>query len=408
MRLLFVTHMLPYPPTDGGRIATLNAIRHLSRRHEVYLASLAAPGEERHATALRQWCAGLEMVPGERWRRFARLPRAIAGGIPGTASFYYDARLAEAVRRLAHRHAAELVVLEHLNTAAYRAHAAAPVVLREHNVEYKVWERQAEHTANPLWRSVLRTAARRIRHYEARAAGQCARCLAISRADQDLLRDIAPRARVEVIPAGIDCDYFSPCAAASEREVPFSMVVVGSFAWKPKRHNLEAIAALFPRIRAALPGARFTVVGKGIPPGLRRRIAARGIEVAGEVDDVRPYLQRAALVLNYVEVGGGIALKVLEALAMRRPVLSNALGCEGLELAPGRDLCVADTVEQFVLAARRLLCDRAERDHLAQHGHRRVLESYSCDAAGALYEQVFAEVLQDSRRPAAARVARPA
>ena len=147
---------------------------------------------------------------------------------------------------------------------------------------------------------------------------------------------------------------------------------------------------VFPRIRALVPEASLTVVGAGVPHELRRfGETIPGVSFTGEVPDVRDYVRRASLVLNYVESGGGIALKVLEAMAMRKPVLSNPLGVEGIELTPGLDVSVRDGPAAFAEGVALLLRDPAQRASLANQGYETVRRNYSCAALTRRFEKVL-------------------
>jgi glycosyltransferase involved in cell wall biosynthesis len=177
------------------------------------------------------------------------------------------------------------------------------------------------------------------------------------------------------------------------------MVLTGSFEWKPKQHNLRVLLSeIMPRIRTKVPGATLDIVGKGVPDDLRN-LAERtpGVTVIGKVPDVRPYVWRASLVLNYLESGGGIALKVLEAMAMRRPVLSNSAGCEGIEVENRREVFLADGPEKFAAAAAYLLKDPTTRLILAKEGYRRVLEAYAWNVIAGRLEDCYQNVIEGHR-----------
>lgn len=396
MKILYVTHFFPWPPNCGGRIGYLNPIRYLSRRHEVILASLGSAIDRTYVPELKKYCAGVHLVTTPSWRQKARLLRGFVADPPGSAAKFFDPRLGRLIRSCIRTYDIEVVELQHLNTAAYLPFAAeVPVLLREHNVEYKVWERHA-HLAVATWeRLYVRSCARRVRAYEAKMVARFARCITVSRADAQYLRAVAPAARIETIPSGVDTEYFLP---GEIPESPFSMVMTGSFEWPPKQHNLRVLLEqIFPRICARLPHATLTVVGAGVPDELRRcgeRMA--GVHFTGEVPDVRDYVRGAALVLNYLESGGGIALKVLEALAMRKPVLSNALGVEGIEVEHGRDVFVADGVEGFAEAAVALLGNRALRERLANGGYNEVCRNYSWSCLASRFENLYSEVIAET------------
>ncbi|HVM92273.1 MAG TPA: glycosyltransferase family 4 protein [Terriglobales bacterium] len=392
MKILFVTHFFPYPPDCGGRIGCLNPIRYLSRNNEVVLVSLGNEGDRAYVPDLEKYCDSVHLLTVPRWRRQVRLFRGLIADPPGSAAKFFDPRFGRLIRHCVKTYGIDIVELQHLNTAAYLPFAAgSPVLLREHNVEYKVWDRHAEHASGRVERRYVRSCARRVRAYEARMAVRFARCVTVSRADAGYLKAVAPEAKVATIPSGVDCEYFFPCQGPED---PFSMVLTGSFEWRPKQHNLLVmLERIFPRIRDRVPAATLTVVGSGVPPELRRlgeRIA--GVRLTGAVPDVREYVRRASLVLNYLESGGGIALKVLEAMAMRKPVLSNSLGMEGIGVEPGRDACIADGIDGFADAAAMLLLGAEIRARFGQCGYELVRRQYCWSSLARRFEELYSEV----------------
>ncbi|HWQ93588.1 MAG TPA: glycosyltransferase [Clostridia bacterium] len=396
MRLLFVTHFLPYPPNDGGRIGYFNPIKYLSRRHEIVLVSFAEANDADNIRALGKYCTEVRTLVAPKGNRYSRLVKGLFTDPPGSAGTYFDPRLGELIRASIRDFDIDVVELQHLNTAAYLPYAAgAPVILREHNVEYKVWERHGQHARSIMERMFVRLCTPRIRHYEARMAERFARCITVSKADERYLRKIAPGAKVLTIPSGVDTEYFAPLTNIAEE--PCTMVLTGSFEWKPKQHNLRVLATeIFPRIKAKLPEAKLYIVGKGVPETLRREVEANGAVVTGPVPDVRPYVHSATLVLNYLESGGGIALKVLEAMAMRKPVLSNALGCEGIDVSAGKDAVIADGVQEFADSAVLLLGNRSLRDDLANSGYEMVKRKYAWSQLAGVFEQCYQSVLEEA------------
>jgi polysaccharide biosynthesis protein PslH len=395
LRLLFVCNFLPYPPTDGGRIGYLNPLKYLSRRIEIVLVSLVDSTSVGLVDKLKPYCLAIKVHQIRRSPTLA-LVRGLLGNPPGTAAKYYEAGFGRLIEAAAEEWKVDLVELQSLNTAAYRPWIrCAPVLLREHNVEYKVWERQAQHANTVLERIYVSMVAPRVKAYEARVAPQFERCITVSEADTNHLRKVAPAAKIEMIPSGVDTEYFFPDDGV--RLEPHSMVITGEFSWRPKRHNLRVLLTeVYPRIRARLPDVTLSVVGKGVPGDLRTLASEiPGVTMTGSVADVRPYLRKAALAINYAESGGGIALKVLEAMAMRKAVLSNSLGCEGIRVKHGDNVFLADGVESFAEAAVLLLENAAIREKIAEGGHRLIQQVYAWDRLAVQFQDCYANVLSE-------------
>ena len=279
----------------------------------------------------------------------------------------------------------------HLHTAVYRNAAGnLPTVLREHNAEYVILDRHSRcgHLHERIWAGLL---APRVRRYEAEVMSEFDRCVVVSKADEIHLKRISPTAKIEMIPSGVDTEYFFPSTETTDEIDQMKMVYVGAFYWRPRLVNLRIILEnIMPRIHLRLPDAQLCVVGRGIPKELER-LAARtpGVTLTGSVPDVRPYVRQGSLVLNYVESGGGIALKILEALAMRKAVLSNSLGCEGIDVQHGREVFLADGPEAFADAAARLLLDAPLRGRLAQAGYNLVRQKYGWEILVHRFDDLY-------------------
>lgn len=392
-----MTPSFPFPPNDGGRLGYYNPIKYLSRRNEIVLVSLGGPENPAHVSELKRFCLAVETFrkpgSGQRWG----LARGLIRNPPGSLAKYWDSRFGDFLLECVTRHNPDLVELQHLSMAVYgRFFPSLPVILREHNVEYKVWERQVRSARSWLEWAYVRLAAPRIRVYEGNVASRFARCVTVSEADARHLRAISPRAHVEVIPSGVDTEYFYPVQGV--REEPYSLTLTGSFEWPPKQHSLWVLMTeIFPRIKTRVPEAKLYVVGKGVPPEMRERAEKMpSVVITGAVEDVRPYISRSSIVLQYLESGGGIALKVLEAMAMRKPVLSNRLGCEGIDVEAGRDCLLADGVENFADAAVQMLNDSDLRRRLADEGYKRIQEAYAWQRLTGQFEKCYGEVLNEA------------
>lgn len=400
MRILFVTPSFPFPPNDGGRLGFYNPIKYLSRRQEIVLVSFGGADNSKYVSEMKRFCIGVETFRQSQRGNFWGLAAGLVMNPPGSLAKYWDPAFGDFMIECISRYKPDLVELQHLSMAAYRKYVSPsiPVILREHNVEYKVWERQSNCARSRLEWGYVRLATPRIRAYEGNVASRFARCVTVSEADARHLRAISPRARVEVIPSGVDTEYFCPVREA--REEPYSLTLTGSFEWPPKQRSLWVlITEIFPRVKARLPKAKLYVVGKGVPREMGERAERMpGVVVTGAVGDVRPYISRSSIVVQYLESGGGIALKLLEAMAMRKPVLSNRLGCEGIDLEAGRDCLLADGVENFANTAVQMLSDSDLRQRLADEGYKRIQEAYAWHGLAGRFEKCYAEVLDGSRR----------
>ncbi len=367
------------------------------------VVSLADSNEKGAAEEFRGLFPDLHVYNRPPGRTLYRLIQGLGSSLPGTSAKYWYPDAGNLIREVIAERKPKVVEFHTLNMAAYRRYAGGlPTVFREHNAQYKIWERHAETAHGWVERAYVRWCAPRVRRFEAESAARFDRCVTVSKADAAHLQAVAPEARIEVIPSGVDTEYFN--SAPEIPEEPFRMVLTGSFDWKPKQHNLRVLLAeIMPQIRAKSPEAKLDVVGK-VPDELKSLgEQTPGVTMTGPVPDVRPYVRRASLVLNYLETGGGIALKLLEAMAMRKTILSNSLGCEGIDVEHGKQVFLADGPEKYAEAAARLLGDAGLRLALAERGHQLVLKSYSWKVIADQFQHLYETLISEhsgTKRPA--------
>jgi glycosyltransferase involved in cell wall biosynthesis len=265
-----------------------------------------------------------------------------------------------------------------------------PVLLFEHNVEHLIWRRLA--ATAPLWqRPLIELEWRKMRRFEARASARADLTVAVSEADAELLAGLAPAAQVRPVPTGVDTDYFAPNGRA---EVDGRLVFVGSMDWYPNEDaTLHLIDSILPLVRRELPDAALTVVGRNPSPRLRAAAEAAGATVTGMVPDVRPHVGEGAVVVVPLRVGGGTRLKIFEALAMGKAVVSTAIGAEGLPLVSGEHFLEADEPAAFAAAVVALLRDEARRHALGAAGRELVVERYSWDHVGREFARLCEEAV---------------
>lgn len=413
MRILWVKVGGLWPLNTGGRLRSFHIVSELSRRHRVTLltthgpaddpAGLAAAlprcervvsftsrapkrGSARFATAvLRSW---LSPLPVELWK--TRVPA-----------------LRHESNRLAMAGEVDLCVADFLHAApSAPLGGPVPTILFTHNVEHMIWKRLSDTERRTWRRALLELEWRKMRRYEGQACAAANLTLAVSEVDKGLLAALAPGAPVRAIPTGVDVEYFSP---AGETERPARIVFTGSMDWYPNEDAvLYFLEAILPRIRREVPDASLTVVGRNPTPRLRRLAEQAGALVTGTVDDVRPHVAEAAVCVVPLRVGGGTRLKIFEALAMGKAVVSTSVGAEGLPVTPGEHALLADDPADFAGAVTRLLLSPAERRRLGLAGRRLVEARYSWPRVAREFEAHCQDVLAGGRVEPAPAVRVPA
>jgi len=388
---------LPYPPTSGKRIRTLNLTLRLARRHRLtYLCHRNAdPDEARQAAAffaehdIATVVVNRAVPPKSGPRFYLRLAGNLLSPLPYSVATHTSRALRRALAEHARTHPVDVWHCEWTPYAeALRGVAHGRRVVIAHNVESVIWQRYHETEANLLRRWYIGRQWRKFQRFEQRVLGEVEHTVAVSDVDAARFRQDFGARRVEVVENGVDTAYFQPQTARRE---PGRLLFLGSLDWRP---NLDGVQLLldrvFPAVRAAEPSARLCLVGRNPPETLRQQVAAMlGVELHGSVPDVRPYLADCGMLVVPLRIGGGSRLKILEALASGTPVVSTRIGAEGLCLDAGQDLTVVEEIED--LAGALVTAIREPEVVLAQaeRGREKVLERYDWDRLAKQLEQVW-------------------
>jgi glycosyltransferase involved in cell wall biosynthesis len=390
MRILWIKTELLHPIDKGGRIRSYQILRALSRQHQVtYLClddGLAAADAVERAREYAQEVVVVPFRPPPKMSAgyFADLLLNLFSPLPYAIARYASPELGARIRQLAP--ASDLIVCDFLMPSVdVPADLPAPAVLFQHNVEAMIWQRHASVPQHFLRRAYMRLQWRRMLHYEARQCRRFAHVIAVSAMDAELMRHEYGAASVGYVPTGVDLEYFR----ARRARLPDSreLVFIGSMDWMPNDDGIRWFASeIFSRIQERVAGARLTVVGRS-PSAAMCELAARNpaIEVTGTVADVRPYLERAAISVVPLRIGGGTRLKVYEAMAMGIPVVSTTIGAEGLPVRHGEQLLIADSVDEQVAAIGALLTDQRLVAALSANALRHVQEHCSWDAVAQCF-----------------------
>lgn len=397
MHILFLTANLPYPPSSGATTRSYHLLRQLARRHRLHLVAYANAGQEAAAGVFEQCCASVTLVP---WRETKHTPRFYAelllnvlSPVPFVVSRSTKPAMARAVGEVLRRHRMDAIYCDFLAlTRNLPGGPTPPVLLTAHNVESAIWRRYLATERNPLKALYILLQYAKMLRFERRTLYEIRHVACVSAEDLERLKALCPLPRYTVVPNGVDLDYFRPFP---DPPVPYRLVFTGSMDWRPNQDAMRFfLTRIYPRIKRAEPRASLVIVGRQPPRDLERLAAEHpDVRVTGTVPDVRPYLASAAVYIVPLRVGGGTRLKILEALAMAKPVVSTTVGCEGLALTPERDLLVADEPDAFAAAVLRLFNDPALADRQRQAGSGVVRAAYGWDSIGRTLEEALQGLL---------------
>ena len=417
-RLLFLCQTLPYPPDSGVAIRILHVLRLLARTFDVTALCFsshkrgAVPQDDlpQRVGALRQLAeVEVDVFPLPQEHSFWRLAwdhvRSLGLNRVYTAFVYDSASLTARLGQLLQVRRFDLIHVDSLKLSRYLPlFRGVPVVCGHHNVESVLLQRRAQVERTPWRQAYLRHQARLMAREERRWCPRCDLNILVSDADCTTLQRSVPEATCAVVPNGVDTDTFRPGPGRDH-----GMVFVGESTWFPNRDGMQYFCdEILPRIRGTGEMTPVRWVGRA-SDALRRTYHDRyAVELTGYAPDVRPHVRDAACYIVPLRVGGGTRLKILEAWAMGKAVVSTSVGCEGLAAEDGRNILIRDDPDGFAQAVQVVLHDPALRRQLGIEGRRTVERHYSWDGIGEsmllLYRSLYEAT--DERlhgRPVAAR-----
>lgn len=394
MDVLFVTAALPYPPNSGATIRTYNLLRRLGLRHRLHLVAFGdSVRDAAKIVALRSLCASIKPVPRRDSKGtpvfYLQLLLNLLSRSPVAVSRFTRPAMTDAIRRLVQTSPPDLVCCDFITLSPnLPPELSVPVHLTAHNVESMIWHRYYQHERNPVKALYAYLQYRKMLRFERRALTAFEHVACVSQEDLERLRELCPFPQYTVVPNGVDLDYFRPRPAA---EVPYRLVFTGSMDWRPNQDAVRFfLRHIYPRIKAAEPRTSVFLVGRQ-PPARLVALAASypDVSLVGTVPDMRPYLASAAVYVVPLRVGGGTRLKILEAMAMARPVVSTKVGAEGLTAIAGRDLLIADDPDTFAATVLRLFREPRLKAAVADAGHRLVTRAYGWDQIAAELDEAW-------------------
>jgi polysaccharide biosynthesis protein PslH len=384
-KLLYLVHRMPYPPNKGDKVRSYHLLRYLAARHQVHLGTFVDdPDDLQHLPVLRGLCADVCAVPLQP--ALARL-RSLAGLLTGealTLRYYRSAALQAWVARTVASQRIDAAVVFSSSMAPFAlGQAGLPVLADLVDVDSAKWTEYADRHAWPMsW--LYRREGARLLTYERHVVAHARRSFLVTDKEVALLQRLAPETRGHVVAVGngVDAEYFQPDPT---RVSPFAvdelaLVFTGAMDYWP---NVDAVCwfvdQVLPLLRRRWPALRLHIVGRSPAPAVQA-LAGPAVAVTGTVPDVRPYLQHAAVVVAPLRLARGVQNKVLEAMAMARPVVAAEQCVAAIDAAPGRELLSARESADYAEAISQLLSDAPRAARMGAAGRSCILDRYSWDS----------------------------
>lgn len=397
MRILIIADISPYPLTSGDRIREYNLIRRVADQHEVWLAViLENPSDQEGIAHLSSFCAGVEYAYIQRHHPIYHIPGLLKyalAGKPLELKFRHSAELAGKIKRMTQENHFDIVMIINSHTAPYleviaTGNGSKNVMMLE-NIEFAQYEslsRIEPRLVNKIrawlnWRMMQRWEPNYLEKFD--------RSITVSVNDRDILSAANPALKIDVIPNGVDVHQYKMLTNAEDAH---SLLFIGKMSYTPcSDAAVYFYREIFPLIQKQHEDTDLWIVGRE-PPQEVLDLNGKRVHVTGWVEEVVPYYQRSKVCVVPLRAGGGTRLKILEAMALGRPVVATTIGCEGLDVTDGVNIMIADRPEEFAAKTLRLLDDAELYQMIAQNARRLVEEQYDWDILADRLIKIFEEV----------------
>jgi sugar transferase (PEP-CTERM/EpsH1 system associated) len=394
LKILWVKAGGLFPPDTGGKIRSYQILKALARRHHVSVFTFyGAMPSDLHNQLEHQFarvvCLPLEVPAARSLQEVLAYGRNVFSALPYTVSKFCRPAVAKSLRNIVCEDKPDVIVCDFVFAAGVIPWGAGPPkVLFTHNVEALIWKRHYQVAHNPLWKAVSWWEFRTMERFERNCINWSDHVLTVSDHDRAIFSRTTNPSRITVIPTGVDIDYYRPRA---DLEKPNTLVFTGSMDWMPNEDGMVFfIRQIWPQILEQVPDASVSIVGR-CPSDALLELAARQqkISVTGRVEDIRPHVHHGSVYIVPLRIGSGTRLKIFEAMAMGKAVVSTTIGAEGLPVQPGRDIVLADGAEPFASAVVALLQDPIRRVELGRAARNLVEEKHSWDSVVKPFEEVL-------------------
>ncbi|PWT93985.1 MAG: hypothetical protein C5B54_00885 [Acidobacteria bacterium] len=391
MQILLISRCLPYPLHYGDRLILYHVVRELQ-----------ALGHDFDLLAFYLQDSGLQEIPRvahmfDRVETIREQPRSplnylqrLTKIFPDGADECWNPDMWKMIEKISTQKKFDLVhffggiqVYEFRNLVR-----DLPKIIVPYDSHALYMKRAIDHTNHWDDRIRLQAVSAITHQYEQNIYEGFDRTVLVSERDQEYLHGIAPDLNSVVIPNGVDAEYFKPITSSHDS----SLVFIGNYDYRP---NVDAavmlITDVFPLVKQVIPDVSVKIIGPNAPEQLTS-LANKYVEITGFVSDVRPYLSKAACCAAPIFLGSGIRNKMLEAMAMKVPVVTTPIGCEGIAVTQGKNILLGQDCNEIAQAVIRLLCDETLRTEVTNGGYELVHQKYTWAFAGKKYDALYNEV----------------
>jgi polysaccharide biosynthesis protein PslH len=387
--ILYLTHIFPYPPNEGGRIATYNLLKELSNYgHNIHLCSFISQDEFNNELQFKIDIplSSIEVIIKDYSNSFVNIFKNLFDTKAYTTSKYIDSRMKDKIIEIIKNKNIEILYCDHLHTAYYglevkKKFPEITVLLREHNVESQILYRASQEEKSLVKKLFLRYQYYKLKNYEINTVERFDKVFMISNDDKEYLYKHNNKVNLEVLQAGVDTNRYFPSIKKVNKQTQKknTLLFLGTMSWLP---NIDGVAwfldNIFPKILKKYPQTIFYVVGKNPPEKILnyKSIFPDNLVITGFVEDERDYIREADVFLVPLRIGSGIRIKILIALAMRKTIVTTSIGIEGIDI-DRNSIYLANSPDEFIQSIQDIFDNKEKAAAKAELGYREVINKYS-------------------------------
>lgn len=398
MKILFLISQLPYPLDTGAKIRSFNLIKNLSDKHDITLVAFGGKsGKE-----IEGYCKQIIMIPRIKENACLAVVKNLFSKYPYSVDKYYSKEMEQKITELTtsntiHPTQYDLIHCDSLQVSKNVLNInVIPKLLTEHNIESQILKRAAQAERNLLKKLYLYYQYLKLRRYEIFACKLFNRVITVSEEDKSFLAKFIDKDKISIVPNGVDIEYFKPQTTNRKPLTEGALVFTGSMDWLP---NIDAMKYfckdILPLIWKRERDLKLYIVGRNAPKDIIALVEKdERIIVTGSVEDVRPYTKKAKVFVVPLRIGGGTRLKILEAMAMGKPVVSTSIGCEGLEVMNKKNIIIADSPDKFAGQVMTLLNNKMMGEDIGRQGRQLVEEKYSWSIISTLLGEAWGQAVK--------------
>ncbi|MGB0909722.1 MAG: glycosyltransferase [Nitrospirales bacterium] len=381
----------------GGKIRTGQLLKQLNKQLQITLVTNMETGKDVGVEQIKTLCTEYHPIPWNEARKyslrfFLKVFSRLLSARPITVLNDYSRDVEQKLIELIHQQDFDLVICDFLQPSInFEKIESIPSILWEHNVEYVIPQRHYLTSKNVLIRWFWKSQWKKMQQYEKEACQKFTGVIAVSVQDQECLKTLTGKDKIFAIPTGVDAHYFVPSLVPCTKN---SLVFSGSMDWMPNEDGISYfVSDIFPLIQRYIPDVTLTVVGRNPTPGLIKLAeSVRQVEFVGRVDDVRPYIGKSAVYIVPLRIGGGTRIKIYEAMAMGKAVVSTSIGAEGLPVVSGDNCILADAPEEFSHAVVTLLQDETKRNKMELAARKFVEDDFTWEKVAEVFSSICHEI----------------